>query len=190
MTRSIAALTFAATLLGCHQVADDVAPTDDRRAERPAAVQAKRITVDAAELDQTRSRELAEYIEGLGAVVSAKVRVLEDEDGNTQMLLEIAGADLPTDDDLTREIHGFGGFADAAVVVETVHPDDVAPAEMFTDEDKTPEELQAEVEERLREQGVEGEVFVDVVDGDGERRIEVRVEADTSPSGAPDWTAN
>ena len=189
MTRSIAALTFAAGLLGCHTAADDVAPTEDRQAQTEQhAVQAKRITVDAGDLDRAQIQELAEHIEGIGDVASAKVKVVKDDQGTTQMLVEIAGADLPTDDYLTREIHSFEGMADAAVLVETVHPDDVAPGPMFEDKNKTPEQIKAEVEERLRKQGVEGEVFVDVIDEDGERRVEVRVEAEKAPSGAPDLT--
>ena len=192
MTRSIAALTFAAALLGCHTAADDVAPAGDRQAQtdQPAAVQAKRITVDAGDLDRAQIQELAEHIEGIGDVASAKVKVMKDDQGTTQMLVEIAGADLPTDDYLTREIHSFDGLADAAVLVETVHPDDVAPGPTLSDENKTPEQIKAEVQERLRKQGVEGEVFVDVVDEDGERRVEVRVEAEKSLAGAPDITAD
>jgi hypothetical protein len=192
MTRSIAVLTFAAALLACHTTADDAAPDGDRQAQngQPTAVQAKRITVDAHDLDRAQIRELAEHIEGIGDVASAKVKVHKDHEGNTQMLVEIAGADLPTDDYLTREIHSFDGLAHAAVLVEAVDPDEVGRGPMLDDENKTPEQIKAEVEERLRKQGVEGEVFVDVLDEDGERRVEVRVEADEPASGAPDLIAD
>lgn len=179
MKRSIAALAAAAALFGCHPSADDVAPTDERKADAQAApTQAKRITIDADGLDREQIREIAEHIEGIGDIASAKVQVKQDDKGHSEVLVEIAGADLPSDDYLLREIRTFEGLAAASVDVQSVHPDEVAPEPMYIDKTKTPEQIKAEVIEQLRRDGVEGNVVVTVHDdGDGERRVEVSVEA-------------
>ncbi len=187
MTRSIAALAALFALAACHPASDDVAPTDNRDATADQSpMQAKRIVIDADGLSRESINELAEHIEGLGEIASAKVKVMQDDQGQTVMHVEVAGRDLPTDDYLVGEIKSFEGMADAAIAVDSVHPDDVAPDPMFSDKDKTPEQIKAEVTEKLRRQGIEGDVVVEVIDeGDGERRVEVRVESKGEGKGDP-----
>ncbi|MEM6990045.1 MAG: hypothetical protein AAF721_06095 [Myxococcota bacterium] len=181
MTRFIAALATATALAACHPGADDVAPTDERAAEQPeqARMQAKRITIEVDGLDRASIQEIAEHIEGIGDIASAKVKVMQDNEGHAAMHVEVAGTDLPTDEYLLQEIRSFDGLADAEVAVQTVHPDDVAPDPIYSDKDKSPEEIKAEVTEQLRQQGIEGDVQVKVIDdGNGERRVEVNVSKD------------
>lgn len=176
--RSISVLAALVVLAGCHPGADDVAPTADHAVTaEQAPMQAKRITIDADGLDQETIREIAEHIEGIGEIASVQVRVHKDDTGHTAIAVEVAGRDLPTDAYLLEEIRSFAGMENATVVVDAVHADDVAPDPMYADKDKTPEQIKAEVTERLRQQGIEGKVYVDVHDEDGERRVEVRVEA-------------
>lgn len=181
--RSISVLAAFVALAACHPGADDVTPTADRAATaEQAPMQAKRITIDADGLDREAIREIAEHIEGIGEIASVQVQVRKDDTGHTAIEVEVAGRDLPTDAYLLEEIKSFAGMEYATVGVDAVHADDVAPDPMYADKDKTPEQIKAEVIERLREQGIEGTVSVDVHDEDGERRVEVRVEADEDVS--------
>ena len=170
----------APLLLACHTAADDVAPTDRDAKVEQAAISAKRVTIatDADSVDRERIGLLTETVEGLGDVHQARVQVKKTDEGDAHIVMELVGADLPTKTEIEEEIASFDFLASASVEVEDMDPTlSPSPHHEEGDEEKDPEVVKQEIIDRMRAEGVEGDIKVDVADGpDGERRVEVKVE--------------
>ena len=179
---TLAVLPFA---FGCHGSAGDVRP-DERNAQDPEAVEARRVVIDGFE-DPADVESLARQLEGLAEVHTARVRIRKSDDDKIKAEIELGGYDLPSDELLRQEIREHGAFDDADVRTEPISAEALMSG-AEADEGKSKDQIRAEVEERLRAEGVEGEVHVDIHDEDGQRRVEVRVEKkDSAPSDdAPD----
>ncbi len=170
-------------LAACDSSSEPDTPTAEQSAiDAPSdgELQSKRVVIDG-ELAMADIKALGEHVEGLAEIHSAKIEVEKRGDGPTHVTMTVAGRDLPTDAELAAEVRGFEGLGEAAVDVEAAD----APASMINtdklveaseDEHKTPEQVKQEVIAKLRADGVEGDIDVQVIDADGERRVEVHVE--------------
>lgn len=171
---------------GCDNAEDTASPDDSQRAvETPVSapsdgeVEARQIVI-SGELSVETIQALGEHVEGLAEIHAAQIKVQKSDEGPTLVTLTVSGRDLPSDEELAAEVRGFEGIGDAEVNFEAADAMDPSPdhdglAEA-SDASKTPEEVKAEVIAKLRADGVEGDIQVDVIDEDGERRVEVRVE--------------
>ncbi|MEM6293862.1 MAG: hypothetical protein AAGA54_21480 [Myxococcota bacterium] len=142
------------------------------------AAPARKITLEG-DLSADTIRGLGAHLEGLADISSVSIEVEQTNDGPTRASITVAGNDLPSAVELRDAVSGYDGIGSAAVAIEGAeapvgHGVDVAA--VAGDQDKSPEAVKAEVLQKLRADGVEGDVHVDVIDDDGERRVEVRVE--------------
>ena len=171
---------------GCDTSDDTASPDDSQRAvDTPVsspsdgAVEARQIVI-SGELGMETIQALGEHVEGLAEIHSAQIKVEKPEEGPARVTMTVSGRDLPSDEELAAEVRGFEGIGDAEVMFEAADaidaPVDHSGLAEVSDASKTPEEVKAEVIAKLRADGVEGDIHVDVIDEDGERRVEVRVE--------------
>lgn len=181
MTARLSFCALAAALsLGC-ATSNDTAQ-EPRAAEalsNPGEAEARAVLLEG-DLDATAIHALAKHLEGLAEIHSVQLAIEQTGDGPTRARLTLGGFDMPNAEELQAAVAEFDGLGDASVSVEDAAvsqgPVDAEGIAIAADKDKTPEEVKAEVIEKLRADGVEGEIHVDVIDEDGERRVEVRVE--------------
>ncbi len=179
--RFICCALLAGLALGC-ATSNDTAPAENRSAEAPSnpgEPQARTVTLEG-DVEPETIKALAEHLQGLAEVHSVEIEIHKTTDGPMQAQLTLGGFDMPTGDELREAVADFDGLGDVSVSVgDAAVPSGPVDAEGIGDMDhdnKTPEEIKAEVIEKLRADGVEGDIHVDVLDEDGERRVEVRVE--------------
>lgn len=186
MKRLSALLLLPALLTACDPADDPATQSPNVRSANGESTepsestepQARRIVLEG-DLDMETIQALGKRVEGLADVNSVRIEVQQHDDNPTIVSMTVAGADLPSNEELTAEVLAFEGVGDADVEVSAAEP----PAgpiqgevEASSDADMTPEEVKAQVIADLRAKGVEGDIHVDVVDEDGERHVEVRVE--------------
>ncbi|MGH1345363.1 MAG: hypothetical protein ACRBN8_27620 [Nannocystales bacterium] len=171
---------LAALSLGC-ATSNDTA-SEPRAAEAPSnpgEAEARAVVLEG-DLDASTLHALAKHLEGLAEIQSVELAIEQANDGPTRARLTLAGLDMPSPDELQVAVADFDGLGDASVSIEDAAvphgPVDAEGIAIAADKDKTPDEVKAEVIEKLRADGVEGDIHVDVVDEDGERRVEVRLE--------------
>jgi len=178
--RLLCCALLAGLSLGC-ATSNDTAPTDERAAEapsNPSQAQARAVILEGDVSPET-VQALAQHLEGLAEVHSVEIAIEKTDAGPTLARLTLGGFDMPSTEELQAAVADFDGltgdvavsFDDAAAV-----PEGPVDAEGLPDlEGKTPAQIKAEVTEKLRADGVKGEIEVDVLDEDGERRVQVRV---------------
>ena len=161
---------------GCQVEGDDVDPETPHAARTQNDATGQRVALHLDELDHQRIREIAEYLETLADVQQAKVMVEAHDDGTAEVAVELWGHDVPEGPELQRLLReGIAGLGDADIEV-TALTEPPGPR-VAVDEDGDPEAVKARIEQRLRDEGVEGDVHVEVRDTpDGGRDVEVRVE--------------
>lgn len=169
----LAGLTF-----GC-ATSNDTAPPESRSAEVPSnpGEPEGRALVLEGEINPEEVKALAKHLEALAEVHSVEIAIEQTNDGPTVARLTLGGFDMPSTDELQAAVSDFDGltgdfsvsFDDTAAVPEGPGGD------LEIDEDATPEEIKAQVIEKLRADGVEGDNEVNVINEDGEQRIEVKV---------------
>lgn len=171
---------LAALSLGCATSNDTAA--EPRGAEAPSSpgeAEARAVLLEG-DLDASTVHALAKHLEGLAEIHSVELAIEQTGDGPTRARLTLGGFDMPSAEELQAAVADFDGLGDASVSIEDaavpLGPVDAEGIAIAADKDKTPEEVKAEVIEKLRADGVEGDIHVDVIDEDGERRVEVRVE--------------
>ncbi len=181
------ALFALSTLLasGCASSNADTA-AEPRAAENPEVAnspgdpQARSVLLEG-DLDPKTIKALAHHLEGLAEVHSVEISIEKTTEGPTRARLTLGGLDMPTAAELREAVADFEGLGDVSVSVEDAvtpqGPVNAGAIAVTADADKTPEEIEAEVIEQMRADGVEGDIHVNVTDDeDGERRVEVRVE--------------
>lgn len=146
-------------------------------ASNPADLQAKAVLLEG-ELEADKVQALAKHLEGLAEVHSVEIAIEKTNEGPTRARLTLGGLDMPSSEELRAAVDDFDGLGDASISIEDaeVPTGPAADLDLSGSDDKSPEEVQAEVVQKLRAQGVEGDIHVKVLDEDGERRVEVRVE--------------
>ena len=171
---------LAALSFGC-ATSNDTAQ-EPRAAEAPSnpgEAEARAVLLEG-DLDPTTLHALAKHLEGLAEVHSVELSIEQNSEGPTRARLTLGGFDMPNAQELEAAVADFDGLGDASVAIEDAPvprgPVDAEGIAIAADEDKTPEQVKAEVIEKLRADGVEGDIHVDVIDEEGERRVEVRVE--------------
>ena len=171
---------LAALCFGC-AASNDTAqePRAAQAASNPGEAEARAVVLEG-DLDVSTLHALAEHLEGLAEVHSVELAIQQTGEGPTRARLTLGGFDMPNADELEAAIADFDGLGEASVSIEDAPlpqgPVDAQGIAIAADADKTPQEVKAEVIEQLRADGVEGDIHVDVIDEDGERRVEVRVE--------------
>lgn len=166
-------LALGLVLGACAMESGDVTPADRQNQAEIAAGQRVEISFDAdAGGDDVRA--VAEFTEGLGNVAAAKVKAKKQSDGPMTLVMELWGEDLPGQAELEQALRSeFEFLADASIAVTAL---DAASAPDPADESGDPEEVKQKIIDRLRAEGVEGDIQVDVKDGENGREVDVRVE--------------
>ncbi len=167
-------LAMVATAPGCQPASDGAEPAD--RSGQLGASEAMQITIDTeAELSQEQLHAIAQYIEqnAAGDVGGAKVKVHKDGDA-TELEVVLMGSNLGDGAGLSDQLKAqFPELASASIAVGEAAPE----AEPMVHSDaEDPEVARQEIIEQLQEQGVEGDIDVQVHDDeDGKRQVEVKV---------------
>ena len=166
-------------LSACQPQGDDVDPGQPR-AEQVLHGQTVSIDLGDAEVTPDQLRDIARATEDLGEVAQAKVKVKKLGSG-TIMELELWGGELPGAQELESELRdSFPILAEAEITVAslgTMEAGTGPDGELGEDlKDASVEEVKAAVEQRLRDEGVTGEIKVEVIDGPDGRRVEVGVD--------------
>ncbi|MCR9165685.1 MAG: hypothetical protein ACE37F_08115 [Nannocystaceae bacterium] len=176
--RLLSCVLLAGLTLGC-ATSNDTAPTEARSAEAPSdpGQPEGRALVLEGEVEPDEVKALAKHLEALAEIHSVEISIEKTNDGPTVARLTLGGFDMPSTDELQAAVADFDGLTgDVSVSFDDVAAPPQGPAsDIDIDEDATPEEIEAQVIEKLRADGVQGDIEVDVVDEDGERRVEVKV---------------
>lgn len=178
--RLICCALLAGLSFGC-ATSNDTAPTEQRSAEAPSnpGDPEARALILEGDVEPATIEALAAHLQGLAEVHSVEISIEKTDAGPTIARLTLGGFDMPSTDELQAAVADFDGLTgDVSISFDdaVAMPQGPVNTEALPDmKDKTPEEIRAEVIEQLRADGVEGEIEVDVLDEDGERRVEVRV---------------
>ncbi len=153
--------------------------------ESPRASEApvQTLTLDIAlpaGTDHAKIEAIAHSVEDLAGTTSGGVRleVEKHDDSETVLSVTLWGSELDSPDAIVGKLRAeHPELADVTIGVDV---QDGAPAdEPLVEEpqvDETPEQTKARVIQQMRDQGVKGEITVDVIDDEVGRRIEVHVE--------------
>ena len=193
MLRRTALAALFATLpllsLGC--VAEDTEPgTDARVAEGPLVGHVVEFALEPDALDHDRVQALAKRVEAITAAETMQIKVEKSEEGGTVVVAEAWGRTAITGDAITKDLRAtFPELADAVITVKAATgepPSAKLPALDDFDDDEDPEVVRKKVIERLRADGIEGDVKVDVDENeDGKREVRVEVSAHDEKTLAP-----
>ncbi len=171
---------LAALCFGC-ATSNDTAqePRAAQSQSNPGDAEARAVTLEG-DLDASTIQSLAKHLEGLAEIHSVELAIEQSGDGPTRARLTLGGFDMPNAQELQAAVADFDGLGDASVSIEDapvpLGPTGAEGVAIAADKDLPPEEVKAEVINKLRADGVEGDIHVDVIDEDGERRVRVRVE--------------
>jgi len=130
----------------------------------------------AGDFDHSKVKAIAALLESKGQDVgAAMVRLKQGEGPGAALEVEMWGTGLPKSQDIAGHLAAaFPELASASIQVTELAPGSGPhPIAIEVSDDLTPEEARAEIVEQL---AGEGKVDVKVEDGEGGRRIEVRVE--------------
>jgi hypothetical protein len=172
--------TLAFTSLGC--VAESTEPgSDARAAEGPLVGHVIEFALEPDALGHDRVRALSERLESLTAAETMKIAIEKSDDGGTVVVAEAWGRTAITADTITKDLRAT--FPELANAVITVKPATGEPPsaklpdlDFDLDDEEDPEVVRKQVLERLRAEGVEGDVKVHVDENeDGKREIRVEV---------------
>ncbi len=179
-TLSPLALLCALGLGACQPSSDSVSA---RSAELENAAGIKITISGVSDLAPQQLHAISQSIEGKAQSVSAAMVRMEKEEGEggdtpASLEIELWGAGLPDSGLIVSQLKAdFPALAGAQIEIENLEPGSgPSPMVLEVDEEATPDEAKAQIIEALQADGVEGEIDVQVEDGDGERRIEVKVE--------------
>jgi hypothetical protein len=163
------------SISACQVGGDEVTPTD--RSARDEMKQGQRVEVTlASDVDSADLRAVAEHTEGLGNVAACKVNVKKLSDGPTTLVMELWGEDLPSEQELASDLKStFDFLSDAEITVAALDADD-APSHGAEEYAGDAEEVRQQIIEKLRAEGEDGDIDVQVSDGEDGRQVEVRVE--------------
>ncbi len=154
-------------------------PTDSPRAADASAMKGTLVEIiPSAELPETEVHAIAQELERVSGASRAKVMLRKDDRGGTHLEVELWG-DAPVDPAVIEGLRErFASLEGAQITHAAVDgpPADGGPIAVEADADLPPAELKAKIEADLRAQGVDGDITVDVVEGEGQREVEVRVE--------------
>lgn len=158
---------------------------DESPREQSAAMQTVVLDVTLPEdTEPSQVEAIAMSAEKLAGseVVGAKVKARQQKDGPMILTIEVWGPNLESPDTMIEGLRAqHPVLVDTPIAVVEKETDEQPEAEVFARkvEGETPEETKARIIQELRDQGVEGEIHVDVTEGaDGHRKVEVRVEDD------------
>jgi hypothetical protein len=159
----------------CQVGGDEVTPAD--RSAQVEMKQGQRVEVTlSSDVDSGDLRAVAEHTEGLGNVAACQVKVKKLSDGPTTLVMEMWGEDLPDEQKLESDLKStFAFLSDAEISVASL---DASAAPQHDGEEYAgdPEEVRQQIIDKLRADGVKGDIDVQVNDGEDGREVEVRVE--------------
>ncbi len=177
-TLSPLALLCALSLGACQSSTSSIA----RSAELESAAGIKIQISGVPDLAPAQVQAISQSVEGKVQNVSAAMVRMESGQGegndSAGLEIELWGVGLPDSGAIISQLKtDFPVLADAQIEVVALEPGSgPAPMVLEIDEEATPEEAKAQIIEALQADGVEGEIDVQIEDGDGERRIEIKVE--------------
>ncbi|MCA9650330.1 MAG: hypothetical protein H6712_17105 [Myxococcales bacterium] len=182
-----AALPLLMVPLACATHHDDPLPepTASRDGEVPPDGRRIEVLMPAEHAGADQIHAVVEHLEGQADVAGAKAMVhASSETGEAELVVELWGQDMPTDEELEAELYAVFPFLPAgSVVVEALEASEieVGPPPGET-EPQDPDELRQQIIDDLRAKGVEGEIEVTITDHpDGRREVQVEVHDDEPP---------
>ena len=153
-------------------------PETQARAAELADLPGLKVTISGVALDQTKAAAIARHIEGKAIDTGAAlVRMKKDDQGGSSLEIALHAKTLPDSDSLAADL--VAAFPElAGATIDTAPAADGGPEMPVVEvsDDLTPEEAKQEITQQLQAEGVEGDIDVQVEDGEGGRRIEVKVE--------------
>jgi hypothetical protein len=171
--------TLAFTSIGC--VAEGTEPgTDPRAADGPLVGHVIEFALEPEALDHDRIQALSKRLESITAAETMKIKVEKSDEGGTVVVAEAWGRTAITADAITKDLRStFPELANAVITVKPASgepPSAKLPALDDFDDDEDPEVVRKKVIERLRSEGVEGDVKVHIDENeDGKREVRVEV---------------
>lgn len=137
-----------------------------------------KLSIAGPDLDQGKVREITSHLEGKAVETgAAMVKIKKDDQGRTTTEIELFAKTLPSGDVVAELQAKFPELAGATITASPAQAGALAPLPIVeVDRDLSPEEAQAQIVEQLKADGVDGDIKVEVEDGENERRIEVKVE--------------
>jgi hypothetical protein len=187
MTRIIHPTTLALTLLAGLTLLSSPACVEDERPDetlREAELSVQTIILDLtlpADVEHEAIETIAHSAEALAGseLVGARISAKQIDDGHMTVSLVLWGLELEAADAIVAQLRAaHPELVDTPI---TIAQHEGAPADeplAGDHDDETPDQTEARVTKELRDQGVEGEITVDVADdANGRRRVEVHVEA-------------
>ena len=184
MIRRTALATLLAVLalptLGC--ATENAEPgTAARQAEGPLVGHVIEFALEPDALDHERIDEIAKRIESITAAETMQIKVEKSDEGGTVVIAEAWGRTAIQGDAIVSDLRQtFPQLANAVIAVKAATgepPSAKLPAiEVDADDDEDPEVVRQKVLDKLRAQGVDGDVKVEVDETeDGKREIRVEV---------------
>ena len=186
------ALAALFTTLALPSIACDIDSTEpntnSRAAEGPLVGQIVEFALEPDAIDHDRMDAIAKRLESITAAETMQIEVEKSDDGGTVVVAEAWGRTAITADAITKDLRAtFPELANAVITVKPASgepPSARLPVLDLDDEDEDPEVVRKKVIERLRAEGVQGDVQVDVdeaEDGKREFRIEVKKHEEKTP---------
>lgn len=166
----------------CQVGGDEVRPTD--RSAQQEIQHGRRVEISlASDVDAADLRAVAEHTEALGNIAACTVKVKKLDDGPTTLVMDMWGEDLPDEQKIASDLKNtFAFLSDAEIRVAALDAAD-GPQRDPEELEGDPEDVRQQIIERLRAEGVEGDIDVQVQDGEDGREVEIRVEKECETPG-------
>jgi hypothetical protein len=185
MLRIIHPTTLALTLLAGLTLLGSPACTDAAHPDetlRDAEIPVQTIILDLtlpADADHQAIQAIAHSAETLAGseLTGARIKAEQIDDGHLTVSLVLWGPELEAADAIVAQLRAAHPELVNTPITFEQHEGAPADEPLAGDHDETPDQTRARVTQELRDQGIEGEISVDVVDeGEGKRSVEVHVE--------------
>lgn len=179
MTRLLSTLVTLALLGACATETQDDSSAP-REATGPLQGRTIEFALEPGALDPAAIDAVAKRVEQATGAESVRVEVRESGDEGTVVVIETWGRATTTDDALVAGLRrDVPALTNALITVRPLEGD--APtgpaADLELDHDEDPEVVRKRVVDKLRAQGVQGDIQV-VIEDDDEGKREVRVEVE------------
>jgi 3-dehydroquinate dehydratase len=171
---------LAMPALGCATEGSEPG-TDARAAEGPLVGHVIEFALEPDALDHDRIDEIAKRIEAITAAETMQIKVEKSDEDGTVVIAEAWGRTAIQGDAIVKDLRAtFPQLTNAVIAVKTATGEPpsakIPEIEVELDGIEDTEEVRQKVLAKLRAQGIEGDVTIDVDENeDGKREIRVQV---------------
>lgn len=174
-SKSLVALLCALAAPACQE-------SEEGPAAREAALSSMsglKVVITGADLPHEKVAAISKFVEARAVDTGAAlVRMKKHDPGPAELEISLFAAQLPAGDALAGELEAaFPELAGATITTAPAEAGAAGPLPLVeVDHALSPEAAKQEIVEQLQAEGVEGDIDVQVQDGEDGRRIEVKVE--------------